>query len=364
MGKRVQALTSVREVKPSEPTTVSLRNIKVRQRAILQEMSFFAATDPSLTPLQLYSLSSKLDQTVNVIEKICADTNTTPANLTNPSRQIYAWMKFLTHPGKVEIHHHTTYRIQQIANSLLHSRSDFRKNSGSSHIFSSFYSDIDDISHRPHWQKIVAEVTNISGLYRVKHTRDTAILTVSEGFIYASDDILMALVYNSLVQREKKTTKIICDFAYSEEYCQVLRELDHITEVNAENPQGEHYDLDYLFTKINREYFAATLKKPRLIWSSVPTYRKLGHYEPARDRIVMSLALDHHTVPQYVVEFVLYHELLHKLHGTKLVNGRRMIHTPEFRRDELKFKQYREAEIWLQQVAVVNMDSQQSTVNA
>ena len=76
--------------------------------------------------------------------------------------------------------------------------------------------------------------------------------------------------------------------------------------------------------------------------------RKLGHYEPLRDRIVMSRTLDSSHVPQMVVELVLYHELLHKHHGAKLLNGKRMVHTPEFRRSERQFRHYQEAQQWLE----------------
>jgi hypothetical protein len=62
---------------------------------------------------------------------------------------------------------------------------------------------------------------------------------------------------------------------------------------------------------------------------------------------VISLTLDDVTVPKFVVEFVLYHELLHKYHGTKWVQGRRMVHTKEFRASESQFKFYNEASKWL-----------------
>ncbi|MBV9389693.1 MAG: M48 family metallopeptidase, partial [Chroococcidiopsidaceae cyanobacterium CP_BM_ER_R8_30] len=74
---------------------------------------------------------------------------------------------------------------------------------------------------------------------------------------------------------------------------------------------------------------------------------KLGHYEPARDRAVLSLSLDDQRVPEFVIEFVMYHELLHKQHREKWLNNRLFVHTPEFRQDERKFKQYEQAEQWL-----------------
>jgi hypothetical protein len=49
-----------------------------------------------------------------------------------------------------------------------------------------------------------------------------------------------------------------------------------------------------------------------------------------------------------VVEFVLYHELLHKHHGVKLVNRNYMAHTPEFRRSEQQFYHYQQAMAWIE----------------
>ncbi len=178
--------------------------------------------------------------------------------------------------------------------------------------------------------------------------------------------MLQALVKSILCGKSQDSTRLIRSFAGSEEYSSVLLMLDLIAEVISENPQGKFYNLDNLFDKLNHEYFAGTLVKPRLAWSKINTYRKFGHYEPARDRVVMSLTLDDANIPdrvvmsltlddanipEFVTKFVLFHELLHKYHGTKWVNGRRMVHTPEFRADESQFKLYAEAQGWLQKLA-------------
>jgi hypothetical protein len=103
-----------------------------------------------------------------------------------------------------------------------------------------------------------------------------------------------------------------------------------------------------LFEKINRQYFNNSLSKPRLSWSQSLTRRKFGHYEPHRDRVVISLSLDNHNTPAFVPEFILYHELLHKYCGEKWVNGQRRVHTPEFKQLEQQFEFYQSAEAWLQ----------------
>ena len=47
----------------------------------------------------------------------------------------------------------------------------------------------------------------------------------------------------------------------------------------------------------------------------------------------------------------MYHELLHKALGAKIVNGRRYVHTHEFRVAERKFKEYEKAQAFLTQLA-------------
>jgi hypothetical protein len=47
----------------------------------------------------------------------------------------------------------------------------------------------------------------------------------------------------------------------------------------------------------------------------------------------------------------MYHELLHKKHGETIINGRRFVHTPEFRREEQQFEQYAKATAFLNKLS-------------
>ncbi|MCB1076167.1 MAG: hypothetical protein KDK59_11665, partial [Simkania sp.] len=58
--------------------------------------------------------------------------------------------------------------------------------------------------------------------------------------------------------------------------------------------------------------------------------------------------LDSAETPEYVVSFVLYHEMLHSVCSSAVgKRGRRKIHTKEFREKEKLFHQYREAAEWI-----------------
>lgn len=311
--------------------TIHLKNIKTQQRAILHRISNLASS-PTPSTTQIQELTQTITQVVTAIEKICAESQATPANLTRCSRHIYAWMKFLTHESNLQLHLQTTYKIKKIAQTLCE-------------------------IHQQQLVNINIELTHLAGLCKYKRSLVDLNIILSEGFINASDQTLEALVKVALFGKCQHSIRLIRNYAESEEYSDVLTELDFITEVIVENPKGKYYDLNELFHKVNHEYFASSLVKPRLIWGRIQTCRKFGHYESARDKVMIALTLDNASIPEFVVEFVLYHELLHKYHGATWINGRRMVHTADFRRDERKFKLYKEAEEWLNNFSSFNKDA-------
>ena len=111
---------------------------------------------------------------------------------------------------------------------------------------------------------------------------------------------------------------------------------------------GEIYDLDEIFDRLNQSYFKDSLPKPVLSWSSRRTYRILGHHDSTHETVIVSRSLDDKKVPKFVVEYVVFHEMLHIFHPTEHRNGRRFNHTPAFRRNERKFRYFEEAESWIE----------------
>lgn len=111
--------------------------------------------------------------------------------------------------------------------------------------------------------------------------------------------------------------------------------------------QGVEYDLDAMFGELNERHFEGALAKPALGWSRRGSRRLLGHYDPAHESIVLSRLLDSPTVPAFVVEYVLFHEMLHVKHPVEYRPQRRCVHTPAFKRDEKTFPLYEEANLFL-----------------
>jgi len=117
------------------------------------------------------------------------------------------------------------------------------------------------------------------------------------------------------------------------------------------SPAGKVYDLESLFAKLNSRYFAGGLERPVLSWSQRRTRRVLGHHDHVHDAIIISRTLDDARIPRFVVEYVLYHEMLHVKHRARTVSGRTIYHSRQFREDEARFERFDEAVEWLERIA-------------
>jgi predicted metal-dependent hydrolase len=108
-------------------------------------------------------------------------------------------------------------------------------------------------------------------------------------------------------------------------------------------PRGHYYDLDAVFEDLNKRFFHGLMARPRMSWSQSETRRILGHYDPAHNAIVISRVFDHPQVPRFVMEYIVYHEMLHLKHPVKLRGSRRCVHSSEFQADEKLFPRLAEA---------------------
>jgi hypothetical protein len=133
------------------------------------------------------------------------------------------------------------------------------------------------------------------------------------------------------------------------------------------SPAGHVHDLEAILHEVNREYFDGRLDV-EVAWSRAGRSRAAGRRvrrrvrgRPRRstiklgswseeDRLVrIHPALDHPSVPRYVVASVVHHELLHAALGSEVRNGRRHHHTPEFRRREREFAEHERARRWIEE---------------
>jgi predicted metal-dependent hydrolase len=112
-------------------------------------------------------------------------------------------------------------------------------------------------------------------------------------------------------------------------------------------PEGNYYNLNHIFEDINRTFFKNALKRPVLGWSLKKSYTRLGFYSEEKDLLVISRIFDSSRVPLKVLEYMMYHEMLHILIPTRVKNGRRSIHPREFKEKDRAFPDYDEIQKWI-----------------
>jgi predicted metal-dependent hydrolase len=108
-------------------------------------------------------------------------------------------------------------------------------------------------------------------------------------------------------------------------------------------PQGEYYNLDEIFERLNRQYFDGLMGRPQLGWSRGKSRSMLGHFDPSHNAIIISRIFDQKGVPAIALEYVMFHEMLHLQHPVDHTGMRRRVHTKEFRDAEKKFPRLKEA---------------------
>ena len=117
---------------------------------------------------------------------------------------------------------------------------------------------------------------------------------------------------------------------------------------------GRFHDLIAAYDAINRQYFDGRLLCD-IGWGRMSRRygvrkRTLGSYSPPENGspglIRINPVLDRRGVPSYYVRFVVYHEMLHAHLGVGMKNGRRRVHSPEFRGRERLFREYQRAMAW------------------
>ncbi|MBM4395049.1 MAG: M48 family metallopeptidase [Deltaproteobacteria bacterium] len=252
-------------------------------------------------------LAGRFASLVAEIEKGCAAAGAGPAALPPAARRLHAWLRFLDRDGLAR-HVAALRRARSAA-----ARAAVPLGAVEVHLL------------------------NIGSLWRWAPRRP---LRVSEGFVDAGDEVWEALVGMACSRRTAQRNGLVRRYAESAPFCRVVAALDPAPDPAA----GRAHDLAASFDRVNAAMFGGQMDRPRLGWTRVPGTARLGTYRPASDSVTISVVLDDPEVPKRAVDYVMYHELLHRKHGAVFNGDRRHVHTAAFRADERRFPGWRDAE--------------------
>lgn len=309
-----------------------ITNIISNARDINQQISSLAMAQllesKSILPREeIQSIQSQIQNVVKDINRICQKKKAIPEDLPTPSFRAYQWLKFLSQRKWLLVHFSATVAYYEYLAKIFPA-----------------------IQPRNYSSRIQIDSYYSGYLFRNRQKNNKVFLEINEGFISAPKDIKCLILEAALKRRTKKRIQAIKSYTSSPEYIQIQTTLQDNHGGNKVAGQGNHYDLASIFAELNKDYFQEELEQPRLLWSSRNSVRRLGTYQPESDTITISKRLDSQDIPQYLVEFVLYHEMQHKKIGLREVNGRRYAHTSAFRKAEKQFAQYQEAEEFIKKL--------------
>jgi hypothetical protein len=225
---------------------------------------------------------------------------------------------------------------------------------GGDRIFQRIFTRLGCQGRPPQFQVELYPYANLSHTLRLR--RDVAYVRLSDllheaplPVIEAAAAILLGQMYRRRVPRELR--EAYRDFALSHS---TRRRIASVRRKRArripDHPAGTAHDLGPMFDSLNAQYFGGGLKRPRMGWSARAWRSQFGCYDPSLDQIVMNKRLDRAEVPACVVEFILYHEMLHVKHPIRAAACGLQSHSPEFRAEEKRFVHYGLARKFLDRV--------------
>jgi predicted SprT family Zn-dependent metalloprotease len=162
-------------------------------------------------------------------------------------------------------------------------------------------------------------------------------------FLCAEDDVMDELA--RFIAGKRRRTPLIRRFIKRNR--QVIASLPPRRQVL--RPFGKSCNLAEISRQVNKEYFQGEMDVGITWGTSRKTrarQRTLGSYSRRTNVIRINPVLDKRQVPRYFIAFVVYHEMLHAHLGVPEVNGRRQVHSREFKRRERLFTDYEQAVTW------------------
>ena len=147
------------------------------------------------------------------------------------------------------------------------------------------------------------------------------------------NEIKIGLIQQLLLKILKKRSR---NTPNMELYSNFVKNIPVLTEKNQIDPQ-----LEASFERVNNLFLQNQVEKTNLIWGQ-QSFRKLAHYNFHQDSITVSTIFK--DCSSHILDYVMYHEMLHKFHKFNHQNGRSSYHSRLFKEDEAKYPEHKEVE--------------------
>lgn len=189
---------------------------------------------------------------------------------------------------------------------------------------------------------------NRSTILSVKWEPDCTKVSLHRLFLGAPSNIMEALACHICHENSDAPPAVK---AYIEDS---LKTIDYSNTVDKGKltTKGSVYDLQKMYKKINQEYFQNKMDL-RITWYGTKDCKNRSrltfglYFQPLR-LIKINKIMDSEEFPEFFVEYVIFHEMLHHLCPAYYdLLGKHKVHTREFKEKEKNFKYFKEATDWL-----------------
>jgi hypothetical protein len=185
---------------------------------------------------------------------------------------------------------------------------------------------------------------NATSMISVRENYDSIVIRLNHIFLNADNGVLDEIV--RFAEKKGGSTQTVKSFIQKNNNCLKNSTPRTITL----RPNGRIYNLTDIFSTLNSKYFNTSVSALITWGKRSPRYgvkiRTLGSYQKKTRIIRINPILDRKKFPRYVVEFIVYHEMLHAVIDPVMKNGRRVIHSKEFRIRERDYSNYHKAIQW------------------
>jgi hypothetical protein len=327
---------------PPPPPRIRVRNLIAACKAIQVEITEISRKKenfhkrPTRQDSQISTLLTQIRTSTKMVEQMMIKAGVGPDALSNRSRRAYHWLQYLDQADNLE-RHLATLQMAQAEIEALEKQPKLRS--------------------RWKYLPVRFELYNLAAVYRVCLQPDFLLIEAQEAFTGVPSEVIQALVRTALLGKQARLGKgrtylsIVKEYTQTKTFQGILSKLESEKVQIVDRSHGQHFDLQQIFERVNQAHFSGQMEKPNLIWNKTLTHRKFGHYQATNDTVMVSMSLDEASTPVYVIEFIMYHELLHKHLGVLNQGGRSYAHTKTFREAEVRFPYQKQAQAYLNELS-------------
>ena len=167
----------------------------------------------------------------------------------------------------------------------------------------------------------------------IRMDHQTIVLHMSNHWTRIDKEIQKGLIQELLLKiyKNKKSVETISTKLYTN----FVKNLHTTVPVTETNPF-----LEESFKRMNKKYFLEQVSQPNISWSRI-SRTKMGSYNYKTDTIKINPLLK---AEEELLDYVMFHEMLHKFHSYEVKKGKTYYHTSRFRKLEKQFENAEEME--------------------